>query len=201
MFSVLAASFFLPFLPMAAVQIILRANLIYDTVNIALPLGQRGTRRFSPRPRRWGSLCLCGRLRCWKIGPMSPLGSDIATFGADVFHRVPGRAGRFLPCAGSGASGRIHRAVLQAGCVHRIHVDADTGDVPKPSGRPACRLFVQSRASVAVVPASLAGVALASGIAFAVFGEAIGLEPLPAVYFAWLFAMTGGYLALVAPRQ
>ena len=57
--------------------------------------------------------------------------------------------------------------------------------------------FIQSRASVAVLLASLAGVALASGIPFTVFGEAIGLEPLPAVYFAWLFAMTGSYLALV----
>ena len=67
MFSVLAASFFLPFLPMAAVQIIL-LNLIYDTVNIALPW-DNVDKAFLARPRRWQALSI-GRFML-KIGPIS----------------------------------------------------------------------------------------------------------------------------------
>lgn len=188
MFSVLAASFFLPFLPMAAVQIIL-LNLIYDTVNIALPW-DNVDKAFLARPRRWQALSI-GRFML-KIGPISSV-FDIATFALMYFIVCPAVfGGSFHALDPVRQAGFI--ALFQAGWfIESMWTQTLVMQTIRTAGIP----FVQSRASVAVLLASLAGVALASGIPFTVFGEAIGLEPLPAVYFAWLFAMTGSYLALV----
>ena len=48
-----------------------------------------------------------------------------------------------------------------------------------------------------VILASAAGIALTTFIPYTAFGAAIGLTPLPGIYFAWLFAIIAGYVLLV----
>lgn len=79
-FSVLAASIFLPFLPMTAVQLLL-LNFIYDCASTAIPWD--GVDEEQPeRPQRWRSGSIASFMRM--MGPVSSL-FDIVTFLALFF--------------------------------------------------------------------------------------------------------------------
>ena len=57
--------------------------------------------------------------------------------------------------------------------------------------------FVQSRASAPVAALTFLGIAAVTLIPFTPVGAALGLSPLPAVYFAWLAAIVAAYMILV----
>ncbi len=80
MFSMAAASIFLPFLPMLATQILFN-NLIYDTSQFALPQ-DNVDEEYVNQPHR---LSISGIKKfMWVFGPLSSL-FDFATFGALLF--------------------------------------------------------------------------------------------------------------------
>ena len=95
MLSVLAASAFLPFLPMSAIQLIL-LNLIYDLSCTAIPW-DNVDREFLQRPRRWDASSVSRFML--RIGPASSV-FDIATYllmyfvlcpaicGGQLFHQL-----------------------------------------------------------------------------------------------------------------
>ncbi|MDD2415037.1 MAG: hypothetical protein PHI94_07725, partial [Eubacteriaceae bacterium] len=57
--------------------------------------------------------------------------------------------------------------------------------------------FIQSHASAPVTLLSATGIAVLTSIPFSPLGTAIGLHPLPAVYFLWLALILSGYMVLV----
>ena len=187
MFSVLAASAFLPFLPMASIQLIL-LNMVYDISCAAIPW-DRVDPEFLEKPRTWDASSI-GRFMV-RMGPVSSL-FDLATFLLLYFLVCPavcGGAYHTLDAAGKAA----FAALFQTGwfvesmwsqtlVIHLIR----TAKIP----------FLQSRPSAPVLLLTAAGIAAMTVLPFTPAAAALGLTSLPAGYFAWLALILAGYMAL-----
>jgi len=173
-FSVLAASAFLPFLPMLPIQLLIQ-NLLYDLSQLSLPW-DRMDREFLERPRKWEPSGIARFMVC--IGPVSSL-FDLLTFvvlwwalGANA----PERQSLFH--SGWFVEGLLSQTLI----VHMIR----TQKIP----------FVQSVAATPVL--LLIGLVMALGIwlPFSPVAAASGLVRLPPIYFVWLAAILLGYCVL-----
>lgn len=188
-FSVLIASAFLPFLPMASIHLIL-LNLIYDISCTAIPW-DNVDKEFLTRPRKWGASSV-SNFMIW-IGPTSSV-FDIATYALMYFIICPAAVGGLLfHQLTDPAQQALYIAVFQAGwfvesmwtqtlVIHMIR----TPKIP----------FLQSHASAPVTLLTFIGIAVLTVIPFTAAGHAIGLASLPADYFGWLAAITLAYMAL-----
>ena len=189
MFSVLAASVFLPFLPMEALQILL-LNMVYDLACTALPWDQVDGEELR-RPAVWDA----GSVEkfMFRMGPVSSV-FDILTYLLLYFVVCPAACGggyRVLDPAGRAA----FAALFQTGWFVEsmwtqtlvIHV-VRTGKIP----------FLQSRASAPVLVSTLLSVGVLTALPFLPFGRSFGLAALPAGYFGWLALVTAGYMAAAA---
>ncbi|CAJ0683553.1 Magnesium-transporting ATPase, P-type 1 [Ralstonia holmesii] len=175
MFSVLGASLFLPFLPMAPVQVLLN-NLLYDFSQTAIPTDNVDD-EYLVKPRRWeiGSIL---KFMLY-MGPVSSL-FDFATYALllGVFHAWADPAlfqsGWF-----------VESLLTQTLIIHIIR----TGKVP----------FVQSRASTALVLTSIAIACVGVAMPLTSVGALFGFVPLPAAYWPGLAAivLTYGLFAYV----
>ncbi|MDR2935094.1 MAG: magnesium-translocating P-type ATPase [Candidatus Adiutrix sp.] len=190
MFSVLAASAFLPFLPMLPIQLLL-LNLIYDLSCTALPW-DNVDRDFLARPRKWNAASI-GKFMAW-IGPTSSV-FDIATYLIMFFVVCPAVVGgrSFQEVAGDADLRFVFMATFQAGwfvesmwsqtlVIHMLR----TPKIP----------FIQSWASAPVILLTMTGIALLTVIPFTPLGAKLHLLPLPPVYFAYLGLTVVFYLAL-----
>ena len=165
-FSVLAASAFIPFLPMLAIHLLIQ-NLLYDLSQLSLPW-DNVDEEFLKKPRKWDAGNI-GRFMIW-IGPTSSI-FDITTyalmwfvFGADnVEMQSLFQSGWFM-------EGLLSQTLV----VHMLR----TRKIP----------FVQSAAALPVL--LMTGLVMAAGIwlPFSPLGAMVGLEPLPMSYFPWLAA-------------
>ncbi len=176
-FSVLIASAFLPFLPMASLHLIL-LNLIYDISCIAIPWDNVDAEYLS-KPRNWDAGSV-SKFMIW-IGPISSI-FDITTFALMYYVIAPAVAGG--PFAQlDPASKLLFISVFQAGwfvesmwsqtlVIHMIR----TPKIP----------FLQSRASWQLTFLTFAGIALLTVIPFTPFGASIGLGRLPGEFFLYL---------------
>jgi Mg2+-importing ATPase len=188
-FSVLIASAFLPFLPMAAVHLIL-LNLIYDLSCTALPW-DNVDKEFLRVPRKWDASSI-SKFMLW-IGPTSSV-FDITTYLLMYFIICPAMTGGILfHHLTTPAMKTYYIALFQAGwfvesmwsqtlVIHMIR----TPKIP----------FIQSRASLPVMLLTFTGIAVLTIIPFTALGKAIGLTALPAVYFAWLALTIVCYMTL-----
>ncbi len=189
MLSVLAASAFLPFLPMASLHLIL-LNLIYDISCTAISWDNVDP-AYLRAPRRWDASGI-SRFMLW-IGPTSSI-FDIAAYLLMYFVICPAAVGGQLYSQLSDpAAQALYIALFQTGwfvesmwsqslVIHMIR----TPEIP----------FVQSRASASVTLLSLAGIALVTILPFTPLGPSLELAALPPVYFLWLAAIVFGYMAL-----
>jgi Mg2+-importing ATPase len=171
MFSMLGASALLPFLPMRPVQL-LTQNLLYDISQTAIPFDDVDL-DYLERPRKW-EIREIGRFMFF-FGPISSL-FDYALFAVMwwVFKaKAPASEGLFQ--SGWFVEGLLSQTLI----VHMIR----TRKIP----------FVQSRASWPLLLMTAAVMAVGVFVPFSIYGESIGLEPLPADYFAWLIAILLGY--------
>lgn len=174
MFSVMAASAFLPFLPMLPIHLLVQ-NLLYDMSQTAIPF-DRMDEDYLSRPRRWDASDL-SRFMIY-TGPISSI-FDITTYLL-MWH--------VFGCSSPGAqslfqSGWFVEGLLsQTLIVHMIR----TKKIP----------FIQSRASWPVMCMTLAIMAAGIIIPFTRFGSCIGLTPLPLSYFPWLAATLIAYCVL-----
>ncbi len=188
-FSVLIASAFLPFLPMAAIHLVL-LNLIYDISCIAIPW-DNVDEEFLRVPRKWEASSIASFM-LW-IGPTSSI-FDITTFLLMYFVIAPSMVGgQLYSQLKDPAIQSYFIAVFQAGwfvesmwsqtlVIHMIR----TPKVP----------FIQSRASAPVVLLTFTGIVALTLIPFTAFGAKLGLAALPPVYFAWLALTVALYMAL-----
>jgi Mg2+-importing ATPase len=189
MFSVLAASAFLPFLPMQSIHLLL-LNLIYDICCTAIPW-DNVDKEYVEKPRKWDASSV-GRFMLW-IGPTSSV-FDIATYLLMYFVICPSVTGGQLFTHMSDPGLRaLYVATFQAGwfvesmwsqtlVIHMIR----TPKIP----------FVQSRASAPVLILAFAGIMTVTAIPMTTLGRALGLAALPGVYFAYLAAIIAGYMTL-----
>ncbi len=189
MFSVLIASAFLPFLPMASIHLII-LNLIYDILCTAIPWDNVDT-EFIKRPKQWNSSTI-SRFMFW-IGPISSI-FDIATYLVMLFIICPAMCDglQFNQITDVAMSVRFV-AIFQAGwfvesmwsqtlVIHMIR----TQKIP----------FIQSRVSLTVLLLSFSGISVLTLIPYTSFGKAIGLGPFPVTYFAWLGVIILIYMIL-----
>lgn len=189
MLSVLAASAFLPFLPMASIHLIL-LNLIYDISCTAISW-DNVDKEYLSVPRRWNASGI-SRFMLW-IGPTSSV-FDIACYLLMYFVICPMFTGGLTYSQLTDPSMKaLYIALFQTGwfvesmwsqtlVIHMIR----TPKIP----------FVQSRASAPVTFLTFAGIAVVTLIPFTPLGTALELTALPGVYFAWLAAIVAGYMLL-----
>ena len=197
MFSMLAASALLPFLPMASLQLIL-LNLVYDLSCTAIPW-DHVDEEFIAQPRTWDANSV-GRFMVW-MGPVSSI-FDLLTYAVLYFFICPLVVSHGVPFhqlsshfsgAELAAMQQHYVALFQAGwfvesmwsqtlVIHMIR----TPKLP----------FIQSRASAPVTVLTGMGIALLTLVPFTAFGAAIGFDALPAVYFAYLVPCILLYMAL-----
>ena len=185
MFSVLIASAFLPFLPMAPIQLLL-LNLIYDIACITLPF-DRADEEYLKIPRTWEASSI-GRFMLW-MGPISSI-FDIMTYVLMFYFIAPIMAGGSYQ---SLTNPDYFIAVFQTGwfiesmwsqilVIHLIR----TAKVP----------FVQSKPALFVTIFTLLSAFVLTLIPFSHLAKAIGLTSLPAYYFGLLIIIVILYIAL-----
>jgi Mg2+-importing ATPase len=186
MFSVVVASSFLPFLPMKPIQIIF-LNLIYDISCIAIPWDNMDT-EYLKKPRKW-DVSSISKFMIW-IGPTSSV-FDIATYIIMFFIICPAVFGG--PYGAPGVDKILFASLFSAGwfveslwsqtlVIHMIR----TPKIP----------FIQSRASLPLILLTTASIAFGTIIPYTPLGIAIGMYPMPAIYFAWLIGMILCYMML-----
>ncbi len=174
MFSVLAASAFLPFLPMLSIHLLIQ-NLLYDISQIAIPFDKMDP-EFLRKPRRWDSSDLSKFMVF--IGPISSI-FDITTYLLMWFvFGCQSEEMQTLFQSGWFIEGLLSQTLI----VHMIR----TQKIP----------FIQSRASWPLMVMTFAIMAIGIAIPFTPFGSYIGLMPLPMSYFPWLIATLLCYCVL-----
>ncbi|HZK56854.1 MAG TPA: magnesium-translocating P-type ATPase [Clostridia bacterium] len=188
-FSVLVASAFLPFLPMASLHLIL-LNLIYDISCTAIPW-DNVDREFLEKPRVWDASSIA-KFMLW-IGPISSV-FDITTYllmyyiispmstGGLLFHQLTDPKMMGLYIAVFQAGWFVESMWSQTLVIHMIR----TPKIP----------FIQSHASTQLALFTFTGIALLTIIPFTAFGSSIGLAPLPGVYFLYLVITIMLYMVL-----
>lgn len=197
MFSVLASSALLPFLPMESVHLIF-LNLIYDLSCTAIPW-DNVDEEFIAVPRKWDASSV-GNFMIW-IGPTSSI-FDFTTYIFMYFVFCPmfvsgGVLYNDLAKQFSGAElaqmQTTYAAMFQAGwfvesmwsqtlVIHMIR----TPKLP----------FIQSRASAPLAMLTCSGIALLTVIPFTGFGRMLGFVALPGSYFAYLIPCILLYMVL-----
>ena len=174
MFSVLAASAFLPFLPMLPLHLLVQ-NLMYDISQATIPFDSMD-KEYLVKPRKWDASDL-KRFMIF-IGPISSI-FDIACFLIMwfVFGCVsPDRQAMFQ--SGWFIVGLLTQTLI----VHMIR----TRKIP----------FLQSRATWPVLMATAVIMLLGIVIPFTRFGEYLGFVALPSTYFLWLVGILLSYCGL-----
>ncbi len=172
MFSVLGASLFLPFLPMAPIQV-LTNNLLYDFSQTTIPT-DRVDPDYLTAPRKWkiGNLL---RFMVF-IGPISSI-FDFATFGVMllVFHTWNNpalfQAGWF-----------VESLLTQTLIIHIIR----TARIP----------FIQSRASWPLIATTILICAVGIALPYTWAGRALGFQALPGLYWPIIAVFMLAYATL-----
>ena len=170
MFSVPAALFLVPFLPMRPVQILLN-NLLYDFAQVTIPTDMVDHDSVA-EPKRWDIEFI--KRFMLVFGPISSL-YDVLTYLVMlyVFHAD-------APLFQTGWF--VESLATQTLVIHVIRSRYS---------------ILKSRASLPLTLSSLAVVAVGFAIPYTLIGRFFGFVPLPAAFFAVLLVMTVAYLAMV----
>ena len=174
MFSVLGASAFLPFLPMAPIQV-LTNNLLYDFSQVPIPNDAVDDEQVS-RPRPW-NIAEIKRFILF-IGPISSI-FDYTTFFVmlQVFHCWdPARASLFQ------TGWFVESLMTQTLIIHVIR----TNKIP----------FIQSRASRALTLTTLSIMALGIWLPYSPIASSLGFTHLPTMYWPILVITLFAYMGL-----
>jgi Mg2+-importing ATPase len=188
MFSELADSAFLPFLPMLPIQILV-LNLIYDISCIAVPWDNVDL-DFLRKPRKWDASSI-SRFMLW-IGPTSSV-FDITTYALMFFYICPlfsgghwatlGPEGKALFISLFHTGWFVESLWSQTLVIHMIR----TPKIP----------FSQSRASAQVILFTTLGIAAGTIIPYTWLGAQLDMTPLPLNFFPFLVGIILAYMALV----
>ena len=174
MFSVLGASAFLPFLPMAPIQV-LTNNLLYDFSQVPIPADAVDEEQVA-RPRPWD----IGEIKRFIlfIGPISSI-FDYTTFFVMLYIFNcwnPSRASLFQ------TGWFVESLMTQTLIIHVIR----TNKIP----------FIQSRASWALMATTLAIMAFGMWLPYSPLASALGFTHLPRMYWPILMLTLLAYMGL-----
>ena len=185
MFSVIGASYLIPFLPMKPIQILLN-NLLYDFSQTGIPSDNVDS-ELVDKPLKW-NISNIKRFMIF-IGPMSSI-FDYATFGLMWFIF---KSSDFLnPLISTGEKTYkvdlfqtgwfVESLLTQTLIVHIIR----TRKIP----------FIGSRASVPMTLTTLLIMAIGAWLPYSPFARTFGFVPLPFVYWLWItgFLLSYGIL-------
>lgn len=197
MFSVLAASALLPFLPMMSIHLIL-LNLIYDLSCTAIPW-DNVDEEFIREPRKWDASSV-GNFMVW-LGPSSSI-FDFTTYIFLYFIICPmtvsnGVLFNDLALHYSG----IELEQIQAAYMGLFHAGWFVESMWSQTLvihmiRTQKLPFIQSRASLPLTLMTMTGICVLTIIPFTPLGEMLGLVALPPIYFAYLIPCIILYMIL-----
>ncbi|MFZ3323231.1 MAG: magnesium-translocating P-type ATPase [Usitatibacter sp.] len=172
MFSVLGASAFLPFLPMAPVQILVN-NLLYDFSQTTVATDEVDD-EYLRKPRQW-DISNIGRFMLF-IGPISSL-FDYVTFGVLLYYfGAWGNEALFQ------TGWFVESLLSQTLIVHVIR----TGRIP----------FIESRPSFPLLVTTLAICIFGVWLPTSPLAGALGMTQLPHAYWLALLGILGAYMLL-----
>jgi P-type Mg2+ transporter len=174
MFSVLGASAFLPFLPMAPVQILFN-NLLYDFSQTSVATDHVDDEYIS-QPRKWEIANIARYI--FSIGPISSI-FDYVTFALMWFIfdcTTPERAGLFQ------TAWFVESLLSQTLIVHVIR----TGRIP----------FLQSKPSLPLMITTFSICLLGAYLPYSPFASALQMTPLSPVFWLYLSLILMVYLGL-----
>jgi Mg2+-importing ATPase len=172
MFSVLGASLFLPFLPMAPIQV-LTNNLLYDFSQTAIPT-DNVDEEYIAQPRRW-DISNVFKFMVF-IGPISSI-FDYATYAMMLF---------VFDCWSNPSLFQtgwfVESLLTQTLIIHIIR----TARIP----------FIESRASAPLITTTIIICCIGIALPFTWAGTALGFTPLPWLYWPLVFSMLVTYSML-----
>ena len=175
MFSVVGASYLLPFLPMQPVQV-LTNNLLYDISQTGIPTDNVDEEQ-TTKPQKW-NISNIKRFMVF-IGPVSSV-FDYATFALMWF---------FFKCSiyADAATGPVQKEALarlfQTGWfVESLLTQTLIVHIIRTRRTP----FFGSRASLHLMLTTLVVMAVGAWLPYSPFAGALGMVPLPPVYWAWI---------------
>lgn len=188
MFSVLAASAFLPFLPMLPIQI-LALNLVYDISCTSIPWDNVDP-EYLKKPRKWDASSI-SNFMVW-IGPTSSV-FDITTYLLLFFYICPMIFGGSYSSLGPDMQEKfimlfhagwfVESLWTQTMVIHSLR----TPKIP----------FIQSMASWQLTIITSLAIMFGTLLPYTTFGEILDMYPLPWQYFPLLLLTLVGYLLLV----
>lgn len=188
MFSVLAASAFLPFLPMLPIQLLV-LDLIYDITCLAIPWDNVDP-EFLLKPRKWDASTI-SKFMFW-MGPTSSI-FDISTYLMLYFVLCPllvggsfhtlGAAGQALFMSIFHTGWFVESLWTQTMVIHMIR----TPKVP----------FIHSHASWQLSLFTVIGISIGTIIPYTPLGAVLQMSPLPAIYYPILLGTILAYIILV----
>ena len=174
MFSVIGASAWLPFVPMAPIQI-LTNNLLYDFSQLPIPTDRVDAEQIA-LPRPWSIVALRRYILC--IGPISSI-FDYTTFAILYFVLH--------------ANDKAHAALFQTGWfVESLLTQTLVIYVIRTNRLP----FVQSVPSWPLMATSIAVLGVGLWLPISPFAAALGFVALPAAYWPMLMGTVLAYLVL-----
>lgn len=174
MFSVLGASAWLPFLPMAPIQV-LSNNLLYDLSQTAIPTDTVDAEELA-QPRKWEINHIAGFMLM--VGPISSI-FDYATYALIYWGfgaQTPAQAALFH------TGWFVESLLSQTLIIHIIR----TGKIP----------FLESRASLPLMLTSLSICAVGVWLPYSPLAGFLGLVALPWHYWPWVTGFLLCYLTL-----
>ena len=186
-FSLLFASIFLPFLPMAPVHLIV-LNLVYDLSCIALPFDNVDS-EFLKKPRIWSANSIT-RFMAW-IGPISSV-FDVLTYLLLYFIIVPMITGGSYQAASGQAETFI--TLFQTGWfVESIWTQTMVIYMLRSPKLP----FVQSRPALSVIVTTMAAALFVTSLPYSLFASVLKTAPLNGTYFLFLLLIIALYMVSV----
>ena len=186
-FSLLFASIFLPFLPMAPVHLIV-LNLVYDLSCIALPFDNVDS-EFLKKPRIWSANSIT-RFMAW-IGPISSV-FDVLTYFLLYFIIVPMITGGNYQ-AGSGQAETFITLFQTGWFVESIWTQTMVIYMLRSPKLP----FVQSRPALSVIVTTMAAALFVTSLPYSLFASVLKTAPLNGTYFLFLLLIIALYMVSV----
>jgi len=183
----LAASVFLPFLPMLPIQILV-LNLIYDISCITIPWDNVEL-DYLKKPRKWDASSIT-KFMLW-IGPTSSV-FDITTYLMMFFYICPMVFGGSYNTLSSEAKTSFMMLFHAGWFVESLWSQTLVIHMIRTPKLP----FIQSRASWQLTVLTTLGIAVGTIIPYRVLGKIIGMLPMPAMYFPFLIVTILCYMLL-----
>ncbi|PTY05501.1 magnesium-translocating P-type ATPase [Opitutaceae bacterium EW11] len=175
MFSVVGGAYFLPFLPMAPIQVLVN-NLLYDVSQVGIPL-DHVDEEYLAKPRRWNIKSI--RNFMFFVGPISSI-FDYATFFLMLYFF--GCIAFKDPSATDAAKTHWEQLFHTGWFVESLLTQTLIVHIIRTQRIP----FIQSCASRTMLFTTVAVMACAAWLPYSPLAKTLGLVRLPAIYFVWI---------------